>query len=87
MRQEGSSKISPENRWSNFPSFSVAWDASKEEFINKDYFFDQLKLRLGYGVVGNQGVPLYAIYSLYNSKVTGTPLLPIHQMVDWVTLI
>lgn len=73
MRQEGSSKISPENRWSNFPSFSVAWDASKEEFINKDYFFDQLKLRLGYGVVGNQGVPLYAIYSLYNSKVTGTP--------------
>lgn len=70
MRQEGSSKFSPENRWGYFPSASLAWDAAAEEFIYNLDFFDQLKARLGYGIVGNENIPLYSIYSLYRPSIT-----------------
>ena len=48
LRADGSSKFGPENRWGYFPSGSVAWRPS-----------NALKVRLGYGEVGNQGIPNY----------------------------
>lgn len=71
VRQEGSSKFSSENRWGTFPSVALSWNASNEDFIKNLNIFDQLKFRVGYGIVGNQNIPLYAIYSLYRPYVTG----------------
>lgn len=70
VRQEGSSKFAPNHRWGIFPSIALAWNASEEEFIRNLNTFDQLKFRVGYGIVGNQNIPLYAIYSLYRPWVT-----------------
>lgn len=52
VRRDGSSAFGANNRWATFPSFSAAWRISEEEFA-KDWGFDDLKLRAGYGVSGN----------------------------------
>jgi TonB-linked SusC/RagA family outer membrane protein len=71
VREEGSSKISRNYRWGTFPSLALAWNASEEDFIKNTGFFDELKLRVGYGIVGNQNIPLYANYSLYRPVTSG----------------
>ncbi|WP_277121516.1 TonB-dependent receptor [Bacteroides ndongoniae] len=52
VRRDGSSAFGVNNRWATFPSFSAAWRISEEEFA-KNWSFDDLKLRAGYGVSGN----------------------------------
>ncbi|NVN19063.1 SusC/RagA family TonB-linked outer membrane protein [Muricauda sp. HICW] len=52
-RRDGSSVFGDENKWGNFPAVSLAWRIDEEGFM-KDGFFDQLKLRGGYGITGNQ---------------------------------
>jgi len=59
FRREGSSKFGNNNKWGNFPAASVGWDLSKEGFLNDFSAVDNLKLRIGYGVTGNQGIPNY----------------------------
>ena len=54
LRNDGSSRFSPENRWGVFPSAAAAWKIS-EEFKNSEVISD-LKLRLGWGVTGQQDV-------------------------------
>lgn len=54
LRTDGSSKLGKNNKWGFFPSASLAWNMSQEEFIKDLSFFDNLKLRAGYGVTGNQ---------------------------------
>lgn len=63
IRRDGSSKFSDDNKWGNFPSISVAWRLSEEEFIKKLNIFSNLKLRASYGVTGNQGVGAYSTIS------------------------
>ncbi len=58
MRQEGSSRFGNNNKWANFPAVSGAWVISDEEFMENTNF-NNLKLRVGYGVTGNQGIPNY----------------------------
>jgi len=53
VRRDGSSAFGVNNRWATFPSVSVAWRASEEEFIKRLEIFDDLKFRVGYGVSGN----------------------------------
>ncbi len=53
LRRDGSSKFGANNRWGNFPSTSIAWNIKKENFMNSFVFLDQLKLRVGYGIAGN----------------------------------
>ena len=53
IRRDGSSAFGKNNRWATFPSFSAAWRASEEPFIQQLGIFDDLKLRVGYGVSGN----------------------------------
>ncbi|MDX2413996.1 MAG: TonB-dependent receptor [Bacteroidales bacterium] len=55
VRQDGSSRFSPDTRWGIFPAVALAWDASKESFINSA-LFSTLKLRLGWGVTGQQDI-------------------------------
>lgn len=55
MRADGSSKFVGNNRWGYFPSFSAGWNISEESFMENVSFIDQLKLRAGWGQVGNEG--------------------------------
>ncbi|GAA3934054.1 TonB-dependent receptor [Chitinophaga oryziterrae] len=68
-RYDGSSRFAEGKRWGIFPSMSVAWDAKKENFMKDISLFSQLKLRAGYGVVGNQDINNYAYQTLYGSKI------------------
>lgn len=54
LRRDGSSVFGPENKWGSFPSASIAWRLSQESFMGKQKLFNDLKLRAGYGVTGNQ---------------------------------
>ncbi|MGB8704187.1 MAG: SusC/RagA family TonB-linked outer membrane protein, partial [Gillisia sp.] len=77
LRYDGSSKFAKENRWGWFPSAALAWRISNEEFLKDSKTINNLKLRLGYGAVGNQSVPNYAYTSIYAASATpfGTGLL------------
>jgi TonB-linked SusC/RagA family outer membrane protein len=68
-RYDGSSRFAEGKRWGIFPSMSVAWDVKKENFMKDVSLLSQLKLRAGYGVVGNQDINNYAYQTLYGSKV------------------
>jgi TonB-linked SusC/RagA family outer membrane protein len=57
MRRDGSSKFAPENRWGWFPSFAAAWRIAEESFLKDNETVSNLKLRAGWGLVGNQGIP------------------------------
>jgi TonB-linked SusC/RagA family outer membrane protein len=53
FRDDGSSKFGANNRWGKFPSASIAWRLSQEEFLKDVSWLSDLKLRAGYGVTGN----------------------------------
>ena len=68
IRADGSSRL--QDKWSYFPSAALAWDLKQEEFLKDNNFIDQLKLRVGYGSVGNQAVAAYRIYSMLSPVTT-----------------
>lgn len=68
-RYDGSSRFAAGHRWGVFPSVSAAWDVTREDFMKDVTLFDQLKLRVGYGVVGNQDIGNYAYQTLYGSRI------------------
>ena len=53
IRRDGSSVFADGHRWGTFPSVSAAWNITEEPFMANQKVFDNLKLRLGYGVSGN----------------------------------
>jgi TonB-linked SusC/RagA family outer membrane protein len=57
LRRDGSSKFMARNKWATFPSASAAWQLSNEEFMKAQSVFSSLKLRVGWGQVGNQNLP------------------------------
>ncbi len=63
-RLDGSSKFGSGNKYGFFPSFSVAWRVTQENFWNGDSKISNLKLRAGYGQVGNEGIPPYSSLGL-----------------------
>ncbi|PUZ24411.1 TonB-dependent receptor [Chitinophaga costaii] len=68
-RYDGSSRFAAGHRWGLFPSISAAWNVTQEDFMKNSSIFSLLKLRVGYGVVGNQDINNYAYQTLYGSKV------------------
>ena len=56
LRRDGSSRFSPANRWGLFPSAALAWDIKAENFLSGITAISSLKLRLGYGVTGQQDI-------------------------------
>jgi TonB-linked SusC/RagA family outer membrane protein len=70
FRRDGSSKFSTDNKWSYFPAGSVAWRISKEKFMRKVNVINDAKIRLSYGLVGNNRVSDFAYLSTLNSPVT-----------------
>jgi TonB-linked SusC/RagA family outer membrane protein len=64
LRHEGSSRFGVNYKWGNFPAVSVGWNLSEERFLEDLALVNNLKLRVGYGVTGNQNI------GNYNSLIT-----------------
>ncbi len=76
FRADGSSKFGENNRYGYFPSFSVGWKISDEEFM-KNSAFNNLKLRAGWGLTGNQEIPPKITQSLFSTVANASyPLYP-----------
>ncbi len=70
MRADGSSKFSADNKWSYFPSGSIAWRLSKEKFMKSFEFVKDAKLRFSYGITGNNRVSDFAYLSTMATNVS-----------------
>jgi TonB-dependent starch-binding outer membrane protein SusC len=67
LRRDGSSRFSPDTRWGLFPSAAFAWNISEESFLKGNKVLSNLKLRLGYGITGQQEIGNdYAYIANYN---------------------
>jgi TonB-dependent starch-binding outer membrane protein SusC len=60
LRRDGSSRFIEDNRWGTFYSIAGAWRIDMEDFMQNNTLFDMLKIRAGYGAIGNQEVGNYA---------------------------
>jgi len=68
LRRDGSSKFGSNNRYAYFPAASLGWRISQEKFmLGTAKVLSDLKLRASWGQTGNQSIPAYATYSLYQS--------------------
>jgi iron complex outermembrane receptor protein len=74
LRDDASSRFGPSNRHALFPSVALAWKINEEPFLNKVQVLSDLKLRLGYGITGQQdGIANYAYKAVYDlSSVNGS---------------
>lgn len=91
LRRDGSSSFHQDNRWGWFPSTALAWRVSEEDFLNDNEYISNLKLRLGWGAVGNQNIPAYSYMATYSSVATnwGTGLLVSNtpnKALQWETI-
>ncbi|MGQ1889549.1 TonB-dependent receptor [Thermophagus sp. OGC60D27] len=92
IRRDGSSRFGSGNKWGIFPSGSVAWRISQEDFFSNIDFVDDLKLRAGIGYTGNQEIGNYAFasnltivkYNFNNNVVPAVvPLIMPNPNVQW----
>lgn len=68
VRRDGSS-VFGKNKWDTFPSVSLAWNITEEEFMKNQNLFDNLKFRIGYGVSGNAlGFGAYTAVETYGAS-------------------
>lgn len=56
IRRDGTSRFSEDNRWGTFPSVALAWKIHEENILAENDFFSELKLRLGWGITGQQNI-------------------------------
>jgi TonB-linked SusC/RagA family outer membrane protein len=71
VRADGSSKFAAGSKWGTFPSVAAAWTISNEKFMKSLGFINNLKVRMGYGQVGNQDIPNYRYNPTLSSALTG----------------
>lgn len=76
FRADGSSKFGENNKYGYFPSFSLGWKLSEEEFFKNSGIFSNLKLRAGWGRTGNQEIPPKITQPLFQSTGGSYPLYP-----------
>ena len=78
VRRDGSSKFGPKNKWGTFPSVAVAWRIVQEKFLQDVNWLSNLKLRLGYGKVGNSNINTYLYGSTLQTILTpmGSAYIP-----------
>ncbi|WP_222596959.1 SusC/RagA family TonB-linked outer membrane protein [Chitinophaga pinensis] len=66
FRRDGSSRFGPANHWGDFSSIALAWRIKEESFLKNADLFSDLKVRVGYGVTGNQDIGLaYPFLPIY----------------------
>ena len=68
LRRDGSSRFGPDNRYGIFPAGTLGWRISGEEFLQNNDVISNLKLRAGYGEVGNQNIGDLARFGLFESR-------------------
>jgi iron complex outermembrane receptor protein len=68
-RRDGTSRFSEANRWGNFPAAALAWKINEEDFLKDSNTLSTLKLRLGWGITGQQDIP--ASYAYLGRHLTG----------------
>lgn len=85
VRRDGSSRFSKDNRWGTFPSVAAAWRLSEEAFYQKNKWVNDIKVRAGYGVTGNQwGINEYAYFTKLKTGqyvFNGTPVSTLYPLV------
>jgi len=97
FRRDGSSDISPNNRYQNFIAFGAAWEMSRENFMEKQNIFDFVKVKASWGILGNQYTqihyPFYPLLSSGVSAVFGNNIVPAYvpsfladQNLKWETV-
>lgn len=69
FRTDGSSKFAPANRWGNFPSAAFAWNLGNEPFLKPVKTISAAKLRVSYGITGNNRVSDFAYLSVLDQEV------------------
>jgi TonB-linked SusC/RagA family outer membrane protein len=88
VRADGSSLFGSDNKWGLFWSVGGSWNINQEEFMKGISFIDLLKLRVSYGVNGNNNINPYQAYGVYTSAIyngiTGMrPSRPENQNLSW----
>ena len=68
LRREGSSRFGKNNKWGMFPAISLGWRINEESFMENVKIFNDLKLRVGYGVTGNQSFSNYKSLLLMENR-------------------
>ncbi|WP_207497213.1 SusC/RagA family TonB-linked outer membrane protein [Aridibaculum aurantiacum] len=87
FRRDGTSRFNPDLRWGNFSSVAAAWNIHNEKFIKLPTVISSLKLRGGYGELGNQDIEFYEYQSFINpnaSYLFGNTLAPGATVVSLV---
>ncbi len=84
-RRDGSSQISPANRYKNFYSVGAAWELTKEGFMKDQQLFDFMKLRASWGILGVQNTygfdyPFYPALQTGNTAVFGNNIAPAYAL-------
>jgi TonB-linked SusC/RagA family outer membrane protein len=84
FRRDGSSEISPANRFKNFYAVGAAWEVTKEDFMASQDIFDYLKVKASWGILGNQytGIhyPYYPNYQTGPTAIFGENILPAYVL-------
>ena len=70
LRRDASTRFGPDNRVGYFPSVSAGWVMTDESFLDSNTWMNFLKLRVSYGIVGNDRIPDYGYVSLLNGQGT-----------------
>lgn len=70
FRADGSSKFGPKNKWGYFPSFALAWRVTEEDFLKDVSWLKNLKIRTGWGQVGNDAIGNYSYGSSLQVRAT-----------------
>ncbi len=92
-RYDGSSRFTESKKYAFFPSFSLAWRVSEEDFLKHSSTISNLKLRFSWGEAGNQGLPAYStlsryvsvIYPLNGTTTSGYAVADFPKNVTWET--
>ncbi|MDP1763231.1 MAG: TonB-dependent receptor [Sediminibacterium sp.] len=85
FRRDGSSQISPFNRYKNFYSVGAAWELTKEKFMEKQELFNFFKLKASWGILGVQNTygydyPFYPALLTGNTAVFGNSIVPAYSL-------
>jgi len=78
LRADGSSRFSKDNHWGYFPSVALGWKINEEPFLKKAKALSELKLRLGWGMTGQQeGIGDYSYFATYQQPTSTRVLYPV----------
>ncbi|MBC2846308.1 SusC/RagA family TonB-linked outer membrane protein [Winogradskyella flava] len=73
LRRDGSSRFGPNNKFGYFPSGSIGWNVSDEDFLSNSNTINFLKLRASYGIIGNDRIPDFRFITLLDNEGSVAP--------------